>query len=71
MILVEICSVTGPLAGMPHKANDRYKKFCNWAKQYNIINYKFVDNSKRIIEFLDDKDYTLFVLTYPHEYKKL
>jgi hypothetical protein len=71
MILVEICTITGPLPGMPFKAQDRYKKFCDWAEKYKITNYKPVDYSKRIIEFLDDKDYTVFVLTYPHEYKKL
>ena len=57
--------------GMPYKAHDRFMKFCDWANQYNITNYKQVDHSKRIIEFLDDKDFTVFVLTYPHEYKKL
>jgi hypothetical protein len=56
---------------MPFKAQDRYKKFCDWAKKYNVTNYKRIDQSNRIIEFLDDKDYTIFVLTYPHEYKKL
>ena len=56
---------------MPYKANDRYKKFCDWAKQYNVTNYKRVDQTNRIIEFLDEKEYTIFVLTYPHEYKKL
>jgi hypothetical protein len=71
MILVEICTITGPLMAMPYKANDRYKKFCDWARQYNITNYKRVDQTNRIIEFLDEKEYTIFVLTYPHEYKKL
>ena len=69
MIKVEICSVTGSSVGMAYKALDRYEKFCQWAKQYPEVKYTTTENC-RVIE-LDDKDYTLFVLTYQHEYKKI
>ena len=66
MILVEICSITGPLMGMPFKANHYFKRFEEWASDHSV-KYE-IGETNRFIRF-DEKNFVIFALQYSYEYK--